>query len=119
MPERVTVIILFVHSFVLPCCTTLLYCRSAEETKLSMHLKDSMREQCIAEVAAAWFNITQLYKASRPELAAFVLASAARYVHWMDISLVANDRWAQQQQSVQLLLLWLCVGAADAVLYSC
>lgn len=57
-----------------------------------MHLKDSMREQCIAEVAAAWFNLTQLYKASRPELAAFVLASAARYVHWMDIGLVANDR---------------------------
>ncbi|WIA12173.1 hypothetical protein OEZ85_012245 [Tetradesmus obliquus] len=67
--------------------------RSAEETKLSMHLKDSMREQCIAEVAAAWFNLTQLYKASRPELAAFVLASAARYVHWMDIGLVANDRF--------------------------
>jgi hypothetical protein len=70
----------------------MLDCRSAEETKLSMHLKDSMREQCIAEVAAAWFNITQLYKASRPELAAFVLSSAARYVHWMDIGLVANDR---------------------------
>lgn len=69
-----------------------LHRRSAEETKLSMHLKDSMREQCIAEVAAAWFNLTQLYKASRPELAAFVLASAARYVHWMDIGLVANDR---------------------------
>lgn len=58
-----------------------------------MHLKDSMREQCIGEVAAAWYNLTQLYKSSRPDLAAFVLSSCARYVHWMDISLVANDRW--------------------------
>lgn len=66
--------------------------RSAEETKLSMHVKDSMRENCIAEVAATWYNVTQLYKGSRPELAAFVLSSCARYVHWMDIGLVANDK---------------------------
>lgn len=71
------------------CCQL---CRSAEETKLSMHLKDSMREQCIGEVAAAWYNLTQLYKSSRPDLAAFVLGSCARYVHWMDIGLVANDK---------------------------
>jgi exportin-T len=57
-----------------------------------MALKDAMREACIADVAGAWYSLTQQYKASRPELAAFVLSSAARYVHWMDISLVANDR---------------------------
>lgn len=57
-----------------------------------MHLKDSMREQCIGEVALAWYNLTQQYKSSRPELAAFVLGSCARYVHWMDIGLVANDK---------------------------
>lgn len=67
-------------------------CRSGEETKLSMHVKDSMRESCIAEVAATWYSLTQLYKGSRPDLAAFVLSSCARYVHWMDIGLVANDK---------------------------
>eukprot|EP00879_Flechtneria_rotunda_P017634 GHRR01018485.1.p1 GENE.GHRR01018485.1~~GHRR01018485.1.p1 ORF type:complete len:825 (+),score=308.84 GHRR01018485.1:604-3078(+) len=67
--------------------------RSAGETKLSMHLKDSMREQGITEVAGAWYNLTQLYKSSRPELAAFVLGSCARYVHWIDIGLVANDKF--------------------------
>lgn len=70
------------------CCC----CRSAEETKLSMHVKDSMRESCINEVAATWYSLTQMYKGSRPELAAFVLSSCARYVHWMDIGLVANDK---------------------------
>lgn len=67
--------------------------RSAEETKLSMHVKDSMRESCISEVAGTWYSLTQLYKSSRPELAAFVLSSCARYVHWMDIGLVANDKF--------------------------
>lgn len=78
-------------SGMLPCVLVLL-CRSAEETKLSMHVKDSMRESCISEVAATWYSLTQLYKSSRPELAAFVLSSCARYVHWMDIGLVANDK---------------------------
>jgi exportin-T len=57
-----------------------------------MHVKDSMRENCISEVAGTWYSLTQTYKASRPDLAAFVLSSAARYVHWMDIGLVANDK---------------------------
>lgn len=34
--------------------------RSAEGTKLSMHIKDAMRESCIADVAAAWCSITQV-----------------------------------------------------------
>jgi exportin-T len=66
--------------------------RSADETKFSMHIKDSMRESCIAEVAGTWYSLAQAYKGSRPELAAFVLSSCARYVHWMDIGLVANDK---------------------------
>jgi exportin-T len=57
-----------------------------------MHLKDSMREQCIAEVAAAWYSLSLTYQSSRPELAAFVLESCAQYVHWIDIGLVANDK---------------------------
>lgn len=67
-------------------------CRSQEESKLSMHIKDSMREQCISEVAEAWTRLTRTYKSSRPELAAFVLATTAKYIHWIDISLVANDK---------------------------
>jgi hypothetical protein len=44
------------------------------------------------QVAGAWYALTQAYRASRPDLAAFVLGSAGRYVHWMDIGLVANDK---------------------------
>lgn len=34
------------------------------------------------------------YSGSAPQLAASVLAVAGRYVHWMDIGLVANERCA-------------------------
>jgi exportin-T len=57
-----------------------------------MHVKDSMREQCIGDVAEACYNMANLYKHSRPELAAMVLGAIARYVHWIDIGLVANDK---------------------------
>ena len=67
--------------------------RSADEAKLSMHVKDAMRDCCIAEVAEAWYELAAAHRAQRPQLAAFVLATAARYVNWIDIGLVANDRF--------------------------
>ncbi|GBF91404.1 exportin [Raphidocelis subcapitata] len=67
--------------------------RSQEEAKLSMHLKDSMRDRCIADVAEGWYELALAHRASRPQLAAFVLTTAARYVHWIDIGLVANDKF--------------------------
>jgi exportin-T len=59
-----------------------------------MHVKDSMRDRCIGDVAEAWYQLALAHRAARPQLAAFVLATAARYIHWIDIGLVANDRWA-------------------------
>lgn len=57
-----------------------------------MHVKDSMRDRCIAEMAEAWYQLALAHRAARPQLAAFVLATAARYIHWIDIGLVANDK---------------------------
>ncbi len=57
-----------------------------------MHVKDSMRDKSIAEVAQAWYSLTLAYSTSHPELAAFVLQTMARYISWMDIGLVANDK---------------------------
>ena len=65
--------------------------RSAAEAKQSMHFKDSMRDLALTDVAAAWGQLISMFHASSPELAAAVLDAAQRYVHWIDISLVAND----------------------------
>ena len=58
-----------------------------------MHVKDAMRELCIVELAEAWYQLVSGYKDSQPELAAMVLEAVQKYINWIDISLVANDKW--------------------------
>lgn len=65
--------------------------RSQEESKLSMHVKDSMRERSINEVAAAWGELVDRYRSQNPGLAASVLMAMQRYISWVDIGLVANE----------------------------
>jgi hypothetical protein len=65
--------------------------RSAEEAKQSMHFKDSMRERALSDIAAAWCRLVAAYSAADPATAVAVLDTVQRYVHWIDIGLVAND----------------------------
>lgn len=51
-----------------------------------------MREHSIADVAAACFTLAAGLAGSAPALAAAVLRALQRYVSWMDIGLVANDK---------------------------
>lgn len=67
--------------------------RSAEEAKQSMHFKDSMRERALADIAEAWCSVVAAYHATAPDTAAAVLDTVQRYVHWIDIGLVANDKF--------------------------
>lgn len=62
-----------------------------------MHVKDAMRELCISDLAEAWFQLVSAYKDTQPELAAMVLHALKRYVSWIDINLVANNRYAACQ----------------------
>lgn len=74
--------------------------RSAAEGRLSMHVKDAMREGAIADIAAAWYELAARYRQESPELAAAVLASMERYVSWVDIGLVANERFLSLLQGL-------------------
>ncbi|GIL47531.1 hypothetical protein Vafri_4333, partial [Volvox africanus] len=67
--------------------------RSQDESRLSMHVKDSMREHSLGELAAAWYRLAAGYRDKNPELAAQVLATMGRYISWIDINLVANDKF--------------------------
>lgn len=75
----------------------LVLCRTQEGVKRSMQLKDAMRESCLADLAQAWFNLLQAYQSANPDLAAAVLNTVERYVNWIDVSLVVNERQAQHQ----------------------
>lgn len=67
-------------------------CRTQDGIKRSMQLKDAMRESCLTDLAEAWFNLLQAYQSASPDLAAAVLHTVERYVNWIDVSLVVNER---------------------------
>ena len=55
-------------------------------------MQDTMRETCLTDLAGIWYNLVVTYSESHPDLAESVLAAVRRYVSWIDIGLVANDR---------------------------
>ena len=57
-----------------------------------MRFKDAMRDHSVGDVAGAWLQLVAAYSGPRPDLAAAVLEVVRRYVNWIDIGLVANDR---------------------------
>lgn len=67
--------------------------RSAEDAKQSMHFKDSMRDHSLAEISEAWTQVVGGHQGAQPEVAAFMLETVQRYVHWVDIGLVANSKF--------------------------
>jgi exportin-T len=79
--------------------------RSAEEAKQSMRFKDAMREHALGDVAAAWASVVAGVWQTAPGAAAAVLAAAQRYIHWIDIGLVANDTFVP--------LLFAVLGSED------
>ncbi|KAG0621103.1 hypothetical protein M758_4G269300 [Ceratodon purpureus] len=67
--------------------------RTEEESAAATRIKDSMRQQCISQVVAAWYSLIVMYKGQSPQLASQVLEMMQKYVAWIDIGLVANDRF--------------------------
>ncbi|XP_010937337.1 exportin-T-like isoform X2 [Elaeis guineensis] len=67
------------------------YPRSPEEVAAASRVKDSMRHQCVPQIARHWFDAVSLYRSSAAALAAAALDTMKRYVSWIDITLVAND----------------------------
>ncbi|KAK4773473.1 hypothetical protein SAY87_028492 [Trapa incisa] len=67
------------------------YPRTPEEVAVAARVKDSMRQQCISQIARAWYDTVTLHRDSEPELCSLVLDTMSRYISWIDIRLVAND----------------------------
>lgn len=76
-----------------------------------MHIKDAMREHSIGEVADAWYRLVEAYRSKNPGLAAMVLATMQRYIPWIDITLVANDKCVRVVWACACVCTW---GAAPA-----
>ncbi|XP_051974310.1 exportin-T [Xyrauchen texanus] len=66
---------------------------SPEETRRNTLIKDAMREQCIPALVESWFQIMQTYQHTHSELTCQCLEVVGAYVSWIDLNLIANDRF--------------------------
>lgn len=56
-------------------------------------IKDTMRQECITTLVDAWYQILLNYETLKPALACACLKVVGAYVSWIDIGLIANDRF--------------------------
>ncbi|CAH2277782.1 exportin-T isoform X1 [Pelobates cultripes] len=63
------------------------------EARRNTLLKDTMREQCIPNLVESWYQILQTYQHSNSELTCQCLEVIGAFVSWIDLSLIANDRF--------------------------
>ncbi|KAA0202365.1 hypothetical protein HAZT_HAZT006775, partial [Hyalella azteca] len=56
-------------------------------------LKDRMRERVVADMANSWYDILVKYERSNPEIVCQCHEVIGSYISWIDISLIANERF--------------------------
>jgi Exportin 1-like protein len=72
--------------------------RNDAEARRSMALKDALRERDIASITQAWTQIVEQHASSAQatELAQSCLAAVQRYADWVDIHLIASERFVHK-----------------------
>ncbi|KAG2469084.1 XPOT protein, partial [Polypterus senegalus] len=79
---------------------------SSEETRRNTLIKDTMREQCIPNLVESWYQILQTYQHSNSELTCQCLEVVGAFVSWIDLNLIANERFVNMllsHMSVEVL----------------
>lgn len=66
-------------------------------------IKDHMRDTCVSELVESWFQILTTYEEIDHEVMSLTMDVIGHYVSWMDIKLIANDRF------ISLLLKYFCI----------
>uniref|UniRef100_A0A2I3NFM1 Exportin-T n=1 Tax=Papio anubis TaxID=9555 RepID=A0A2I3NFM1_PAPAN len=66
---------------------------TSEEARRNTLIKDTMREQCIPNLVESWYQILQNFQYTNSEVTCQCLEVVGAYVSWIDLSLIANDRF--------------------------
>lgn len=66
---------------------------TSEEARRNTLIKDTMREQCIPNLVESWYQILHNYQYTNSEVLCQCLEVVGAYVSWIDLSLIANDRF--------------------------
>ena len=75
-----------------------------EEFERNGRIKDRMRETCIGELVESWLSILTAFP-SQEKILNLCLNVVASYVSWIDVSLIANERFVP--------LLVACLGRPE------
>ncbi|XP_007893474.1 exportin-T isoform X1 [Callorhinchus milii] len=76
------------------------------ESRRNTLIKDTMREQCIPDLVESWYHILQTYQQTNSELTCQCLEVVGAFVSWIDLNLIANDRFVNMllsHMSVEVL----------------
>ncbi|KAL5516022.1 hypothetical protein EMCRGX_G001278 [Ephydatia muelleri] len=76
---------------------------TAEEHARNVAIKDNMRDTCVPQLVESWYEIMMAYEHMDPFICCLTMDVVGAYVSWIDINLIANDRF------VGLLLKYLSV----------
>lgn len=69
--------------------------RTHQEAERNAAIKNAMRGSCVEKLVESWYHILKTYETSNPELVNQCLEVIGAYVSWIDIALVANDRFIE------------------------
>ncbi|KAJ1968999.1 pre-tRNA nuclear export protein, partial [Dimargaris xerosporica] len=67
--------------------------RGAAEVERNTRIKDAMRERDLTNLAATWHDVLVYFQNQPLDIVPMLLRILGVYVSWIDISLVANDRF--------------------------
>ncbi|XP_032241987.2 exportin-T isoform X1 [Nematostella vectensis] len=67
--------------------------RTSQEMARNTMIKDFMREQCVPEMTKWWLSILETYGTTNSMLTCSCLDVVGAFVSWIDINLVANDKF--------------------------
>ncbi|XP_069101295.1 exportin-T-like isoform X2 [Argopecten irradians] len=65
---------------------------TSQEIQRNTLIKDTMRDQCIPQLVDTWYQIMTTYQSTNPEVCCMCLEVVGKYVSWIDINLIANDK---------------------------
>ncbi|GFY44642.1 exportin-T [Trichonephila inaurata madagascariensis] len=69
--------------------------RNQKEFEIFTVIKDTMRETCITKLVDSWHHILVTYEKINTDLVCLCLEVIGAYIAWIEINLIANDRFVQ------------------------
>lgn len=66
---------------------------TAIEAERNTMIKDAMRETAVADLVENWYQTILRFESQRPDIVCMCHEVIGAYISWIDISLIANDRF--------------------------